>query len=130
MTQAAQFEQGGTSQGAGDDADDEGDVMEATSSAMEILCSSGMPPPRPSRTQGARASFSSSRDREHRGLWQELDHLTNEMGEMRIDQGATLNIVQQNIQLIQGIQEEEVHHWTAWWVQQGIYPPPRPPPGQ
>ena len=60
MTQAAQFEQGGTSRGAGDDADDEGDVMEAMSSAMEILCSSGMPPPRPSRTQGARASFSSS----------------------------------------------------------------------
>jgi hypothetical protein len=47
----------------------------------------------------------------HHDWRQELDHLTNEMGEMRIEQGATLNLVQQNAQLIQAIQEEEAHRW-------------------
>ena len=45
MSRAAQFEQGGTSHVAG--GDDEEDGEEATSSAMDISGSTGMPPPHP-----------------------------------------------------------------------------------
>jgi len=58
MSRAAQFEQGGTSRAIGGDDEEDGD--EATSSAMDISGSRGMPPPRPPCARGARASFSSA----------------------------------------------------------------------
>lgn len=100
MSRPAQMEQGGTSYGVGGQANE--DNEEATSNPMDISSSCGLPP-RPPQAPGRRASFSYSRDREHRSHWQEMDRLTNEMGEMQIEQGATLNIVQQSAQLIQSI---------------------------
>lgn len=67
MSQAAQFEQGGTSRCTGGD-DDEDEEEESTSSAMQISSSRGIPPPRPSRTQSAQFSFSSTRDKKYRDL--------------------------------------------------------------
>jgi len=83
MSRAAQFEQGGTSHVAG--GDDEEDGEEATSSAMDISGSTGMPPPHPPCFHAARASFSSAQEREHHGRWQEMDQLANGMGELCIE---------------------------------------------
>ena len=119
MSRAAQFEQGGTSRAAGDDEED-GD--ESTSSAMDISGSRGMPPPHPPCAHGAQAFFSSTREREHHGHWQEMDQLANGMGELRTEQEATFDVVQQNAQLIEAL-EQQNRQWAGWWE---FYPPPHP----
>ena len=81
-----------------------------------------MPPLRPPRACSARASFLSAREREHHGHWQEMDQLANVMGELCIEQEATLDVVRQNAQLIEAL-EEQNHQWARWWE---FYPPPHP----
>ena len=51
-----------------------------------------------------------------------MDQLANVMGELCIEQEATLDVVRQNAQLIEAL-EEQNHQWARWWE---FYPPPHP----
>ena len=51
-----------------------------------------------------------------------MDQLANGMGELCIEQEATLDVVRQNAQLTKAL-EEQNHQWVGWWE---FYPPPHP----
>jgi len=50
-----------------------------------------------------------------------MDDLINNMGTMHIEQEATLQLAQQNAQLLQAIPAEEAQRWVGWFQH---YPPP------
>jgi hypothetical protein len=67
---------------------------------MQNSSSSGRRQPPPSRAQSARYSYSSTRDMECRGLQRDMNLLTNQMGDMRIEQGIIQGSVEQNNQML------------------------------
>ena len=52
----------------------------------------------------------------------EMDELIDNMGNMQIEQEATLQLAQQNAQLLQAIREEEAQRWADWFQ---YYLPPQ-----
>jgi hypothetical protein len=51
-----------------------------------------------------------------------MDELVDNMGNMQIEQEATLQLAQQNAQLLQAIREEDAQRWAGWFQH---YPPPQ-----
>ena len=52
----------------------------------------------------------------------EMDELIDNMGTMHIEQEATMQLAQQNAQLLQAIREEDAQRWAGWFQH---YPPPQ-----
>jgi len=50
-----------------------------------------------------------------------MDQLANGMGELCIEQEATLDVIRQKAQHIQALQEEQNRQWAGWLE---FYPPP------
>ena len=114
MSQAAQFEQGGTSRAAGR-YEEEGDEA----SSMDISRSTERPQQHTPRVRTPRPS---TRARGRRSQGSEMDQLINDMGDTQVEQDATLSMAQQNTQLLQAIQDEEAQRWAGWFQ---YYPPPQ-----
>jgi hypothetical protein len=51
-----------------------------------------------------------------------MDELIDNMGNMQIEQEATLQLAQQNAHFLQVIREEDAQHWAGWFQ---YYPPPQ-----
>jgi hypothetical protein len=51
-----------------------------------------------------------------------MDMLINSMGELQIDQEATLQLANQNVQHIRRVREEDAQRWAGWFQQ---FPPPQ-----
>ena len=93
-----QMEQGGPSNPAGEEVEegDEASSMEISGSMERPPCPQHTPHPW-------------SRERRHQRI--EMDDLIDNMGAMHIEQEATLQLAQQNAQLLQAIEAEEAQHW-------------------
>ena len=108
MSRAAQLEQGGPSHPVEDvEEGDEASSMDISESMEE--------PPHPQRAPRPRG-------RGRRQPRTEMDELIDNMGNMQIEQEATLQLAQQNAQLLQAIREEDAQHWAGWFQH---YPPPQ-----
>lgn len=47
-----------------------------------------------------------------------MDGIINDMENIHVGQEATLQLVQQNVEMAQGIQTEDQRRWTDWWAWQ------------
>lgn len=114
MTRAAQMEEAGPSQPAGDNVE-EGDEA----SSMDISESMGRPP-HPQHTPRVGTPRPRGKGRRHQRT--DVDNLIDDMGTLSIEQQATLELAQQNAQYLQAMQDEEAQRWAAWFQ---YYPPPQ-----
>jgi hypothetical protein len=52
----------------------------------------------------------------------EVDKLINNRGNLQVEQDATLQLMQQNGQMLQAMQKEDGRRWDAWFL---LYLPPQ-----
>ena len=96
------------------------DVEEGDEASSMDVSGSMERPPRPQRTPRVHTPRPRRGGRHHQNT--DVDELINNMGTLNIEQDATLQLAQQNAQLLQAMQDEETRRWNEWFQH---YPPPQ-----